>query len=257
MQSLSLLVKRAAQSKTVLPSPATGTGTKRASILKRSTSREMVQSQLRAKVARGGSRLSQGTLSQTGTNKALNLKQSSSQFFGQKTQAAGASGQPGASQQGRPSLGLPGASAATAKASKASKRGVKHVIANLDASVIERRPNSSCDTSMLNNTVNSLLRVQPRGLKEPTNFHSAKKELPSQKPTTDESMLRQKCQATARLVHLTLDESSHGFSASGAMTERNAKQAGRPAHVPGFSREAMRHVQSQRKLDQIVQKPPQ
>ena len=55
------------------------------------------------------------------------------------------------------------------------------MIANLDASVIERRPNSSCDNSMLNNTVNSLLRVQPRGLKEPTNFHSAKKELPSQK----------------------------------------------------------------------------
>lgn len=83
MQSLSLLVKRAAQSKTVLPSPATGTGTKRASILKRSTSREMVQSQLRAKVARGGSRLSQGALPLTGTTKALNLKQSSSQFFGQ------------------------------------------------------------------------------------------------------------------------------------------------------------------------------
>ena len=254
MQSLSLLVKRAAQSKTVLPSPATGTGTKRASILKRSTSREMVQSQLRAKYARGGSRLSQGTLPLTGTNKALNLKQSSSQFFGQKTVASGATGQAGTSQQGRPSLGPPGPMAAAAKA---SKRGVKHVIANLDASVIERRPNSSCDTSMLNNTVNSLLRVQPRGLKEPTNFHSAKKELPSQKPTNDESVLRQKCQATARLVHLTLDESSHGFSASGAVTERNAKQAGRPAHVPGFSREAMRHVQSQRKLDQIGQKPPQ
>ena len=70
-------------------------------------------------------------------------------------------------------------------------------------------------------------------------------------------MLRQKCQATARLVHLTLDESSHGLGGSGAMTERNLKTARRPTQVPGFSREAMRHVQSQRKLDQIVPKQQQ
>ena len=57
---------------------------------------------------------------------------------------------------------------------RTSIRGVKHVIANLDASVIERRQDTSCDNSMLlNTTVKSLLHAQqPRGLKEPTNFHS-------------------------------------------------------------------------------------
>ena len=64
------MVKRAAQSKTVLQSPAVGASAKRASILKRSSSRELVQSQLRAKYARGGSRMSQGATPLTGTSKA-------------------------------------------------------------------------------------------------------------------------------------------------------------------------------------------
>ena len=42
---------------------------------------------------------------------------------------------------------------------RTTMRGVKHVIANLDASVIERRADSSCDNSMLNTTVKSLLRA--------------------------------------------------------------------------------------------------
>lgn len=48
-------------------------------------------------------------------------------------------------------------------------KGVKHVIANLDVSAIERRPTSSCNTS-INSEVE---KIKPRLLKEPTNFSSS------------------------------------------------------------------------------------
>jgi len=49
---------------------------------------------------------------------------------------------------------------------RSTNKGVKHVIANLEASMIERRPVSSCDNSM-HSTVD---RTKARLLKEPTNF---------------------------------------------------------------------------------------
>ena len=133
----------------MLASPNVSTA-KKGSILKRSSSREHNITTHRGKPTSKGGRISFGQAGQ----KLVNVMKTTGSLNSSRANTPGQSNVPVFNnQQHGVQIG--------------AHRGVKHVIANLDASVIDHKT-SSCDSSMLNMTASSILNKS--GLREPTSF---------------------------------------------------------------------------------------